>query len=132
MNVEINELAKLWLEFKSQEEFSVAERRDIEDRIKILADIRDDHDGTSTIEPGEYEIKIVGRIDRKIDSDRLQELAAESGLTSQLSNLFRWKPELNLAAWKAAAEEITNPLGGAITAKPGRASFKIILIGEKK
>ena len=53
------------------------------------------------------------------------ELAAEAGLSDQLAHLFRWKPELNMSAWKAADESITTPLAGAITAKPGRPSFSI-------
>jgi hypothetical protein len=31
-----------------------------------------------------------------------------------------------MAVWKATDEAITKPLAGAITAKPGRPSFKII------
>ena len=56
----------------------------------------------------------------------MQELAAEFGLTDHLAKLFRWKPEINMAIWKAADESITKPLAAAITAKPGRPSFKII------
>ena len=55
----------------------------------------------------------------------MQELAAEFGLTEHLAKLFRWKPEINLAIWKAADESITKPLASAITAKPGRPSFTI-------
>jgi hypothetical protein len=123
---DMNELASMWLEAKAQEEDATADRRDIEDHIKKLATIAENLDGTETIEPGRYEIKIVGRIDRKVDGDKVQELAAEFGLTDHLAKLFRWKPEINMAIWKAADESITKPLAGAITAKPGRPSFKII------
>jgi hypothetical protein len=60
----------------------------------------------------------------------VQELAAEHGLTDHLSTLFRWKPEINMAIWKASDERITRPLAGAITAKPGRPSFTIDIIKE--
>jgi hypothetical protein len=72
-------------------------------------------------------VKISGRIDRKVDSEKLQMLATESGLTEHLATLFRWKPELNLTLWKSADESITKPLAAAITAKPGRPSFKITI-----
>jgi hypothetical protein len=123
---DMNELATMWLAAKKQEEDATADRRDIEDHIKKLATIAENLDGTETVEPGRYEIKIVGRIDRKVDGDKVQELAAEFGLTDHLAKLFRWKPEINMAIWKAADESITKPLAAAITAKPGRPSFKII------
>ena len=123
---DMNELASMWLAAKKQEEDATADRRDIEDNIKKLANIAENLDGTETVEPGQFEIKIVGRIDRKVDGDKVQELAAEFGLTDHLAKLFRWKPEINMAIWKAADESITKPLAGAITAKPGRPSFKII------
>jgi hypothetical protein len=123
---DMNELAQMWLRAKQQEEDATADRRDIEDHIKKLATIAENLEGTETIEPGQYEIKIVGRIDRKVDGDKVQELAAEFGLTDHLAKLFRWKPEINMAIWKAADESITKPLAAAITAKPGRPSFKII------
>jgi hypothetical protein len=91
-----------------------------------LANIAENLDGTETVEPGRFEVKIVGRIDRKVDGDKVQELAAEFGLTDHLAKLFRWKPEINMAIWKATDESITKPLAAAITAKPGRPSFKII------
>jgi hypothetical protein len=123
---DMNELASMWLVAKKQEEDATADRRDIEDHIKKLATIAENLDGTETVEPGRFEIKIVGRIDRKVDGDKVQELAAEFGLTDHLAKLFRWKPEINMAIWKAADESITKPLAAAITAKPGRPSFKII------
>ena len=123
---DMNELASMWLAAKKQEEDATADRRDIEDHIKKLATIAENLDGTETVEPGRYEIKIVGRIDRKVDGDKVQELAAEFGLTDHLAKLFRWKPEINMAIWKTADESITKPLAAAITAKPGRPSFKII------
>lgn len=123
----LNELSSLWLAAKEAEKEATEDRRKIEDRIKSLAGIAESLDGTETIAPEKFIIKIVGRIDRKVDSDKLQELAAEFGLTEHLSSLFRWKPELNMAAWRAADESITTPLAVAITAKPGRASFSITI-----
>jgi hypothetical protein len=115
----------MWIKAKEDEATATADRRKIEDRIKSLCGIAENLEGTETVAPDHFTIKIVGRIDRKVDSDKLQELAAEHGLSEHLSSLFRWKPDLNMAAWKAADESITKPLAAAITAKPGRASFTI-------
>ena len=122
---DLQQLSQMWLIAKENETSATADRRKIEDRIRKLASVRDDVEGTETLAPAGYKIKIVSRIDRKVDADKVQELAAEHGLTDHLSTLFRWKPEINMAIWKAADESITRPLAGAITAKPGRPSFTI-------
>jgi hypothetical protein len=122
---DLNELSQLWLAAKQAEADATADRRKIEDRIKSLVGVAENLEGTETVDPDQFTIKIVGRIDRKVDGEKVQELAAEHGLSEHLATLFRWKPELNMSAWKAADETITGPLAGAITAKPGRASFSI-------
>ena len=110
---------------KQAEATATADRRNIEDRIRELTGVRDDVEGTENVKAPGYKVKIVSRLDRKVDADKVQELAAEHGLTTHLSSLFRWKPELNMSAWKAADESITRPLAAAITTKPGRPSFSI-------
>ena len=123
---ELDELARQWSDAKKDEAIAVAKRRTIEDRLVELLEIPETKEGTtsSTTEQG-YAIKVVGRLNRKIDTDRLQELAAEHGLSEHLSSLFRWSADVNAAAWKAAAQTITAPLTGAITTTPGRPSFTI-------
>jgi hypothetical protein len=126
MQPDLKELSRQWVQFKADEEKATTERRKVEDQIvKILA-MAENFEGTETAEPDGFVVKISGRIDRKVDGDKVQELAAEFGLSDHLAMLFRWKPELNMSAWKAADESITKPLAAAITAKPGRPSFKII------
>jgi hypothetical protein len=117
----LDELITVWTQAKESERQATELRRGVEDEIRALLGVADDLEGTSNHGP----IKITGRIDRKVDADKLQELAAESGLTEHLRSLFRWKPEINQAAWKAADESITRPLLGAITSKPGRPSFAL-------
>ncbi len=122
---DLDELADIWVKLKEAERVATDDRRKIEDRIKSLVGVAENFEGTETADPVHYTIKIVGRIDRKVDSEKLQQLASEAGLTDHLSRLFRWTPEINMTLWKAADISITRPLAGAITAKPGRASFKI-------
>lgn len=114
-----------WLEAKEAERAAVEKRRLIEDELVQQLHINGANEGSSTHDLSGYQVKVTCRIDRKIDADMVQELAAEHGLSEHLSSLFRWKPELNMSAWKAADESITRPLAGAITAKPGRPSFTI-------
>lgn len=124
---DMNQLAQMWLEAKQKEKDATEDRRVVEDHIKKLARISDQLDCTEAVSASRFEIKVEGRIDRKVDSEKLQMLATESGLTDHLATLFRWKPEINMALWKAASDTITGPLAGAITAKPGRPSFKITI-----
>lgn len=117
--------AEAWIVAKADEAAATARRRVVEDQMAAVMELDATQDGTTTVEPKGYVIKIVQRIDRKVDGDKVQELAAEFGLTEHLASLFRWKPEINMAIWKAADESITKPLAAAITAKPGRPSFSI-------
>jgi hypothetical protein len=114
-----------WLNAKAIEAAAIKTRRDLEDVMVKTFGVAETLEGTVNFDAEIYRVKVEGRINRKINSEKLQELAAENGLTEHLSSLFRWKPEINAAAWKAAKEEITAPLLDAITATPGRPSFTI-------
>ena len=129
---DVEQLAAMWVYAKDTETTATADRRAIEDQIRKIASIRDDVEGTENLALEGFKVKVVSRIDRKVDADKVQELAAEHGLTDHLSTLFRWKPEINMAIWKAADEAITKPLAAAITAKPGRPSFTIEPITAKE
>lgn len=124
---DLKTLSAEWVRIKASEERAVTERRKIEDQIVKLLVLPESFESTETAEPEGFVVKIAGRIDRKVDAEKLQILASEAGLTDHLSTLFRWKPEINMTLWKAADEIITRPLAAAITAKPGRPSFKIII-----
>lgn len=118
-------LYQRWLDAKKLEAAAVADRRDIEDQLAIYFGVPKDLDGTLKKEDTGFVIKMEGRINKKIDADKLQTLAAEAGLSEHLSSLFRWKPEINAKAWGAAADAVTQPLLGAITSTPGRPTFTI-------
>jgi hypothetical protein len=118
-------LYQRWLEAKKMETLAIAERRDLEDQMAAQFALPKDLDGTIKIEESGYTIRMEGRINKKIDADKLQVLAAEAGLSEHLSSLFRWKPEINAKAWGSAADAVTQPLHGAITSTAGRPTFTI-------
>jgi hypothetical protein len=111
----VDNLAALWLEAKTAETEWTERRRAIED--EMLATERTEWKG--------FKVRLTTRDNWKIDGDRLQAVAEERGLTAHLGSLFKWKPEVNMALWKAAAPAITDVLSEAITITPGRASFAI-------
>ena len=118
-------LYQRWLDAKKVETKAVADRRELEDEMTLQFALPKNLDGTVKKELEGFTVKIEGRINQKIDADKLQLLAAEAGLSEHLSSLFRWKPEINAKAWGAAAEVVTKPLLGAITSTPGRPTFTI-------
>jgi hypothetical protein len=118
-------LAVSWAKAKEAEQSAANERRRIEDAMSVILDVPDDLDSTMTHPLQGCEIKVSGRINRAVDSDLLQKLAAKYGCSDQLPILFRWKPELNMRLWREADNEIKTQLSKAITTKPGRPNFSI-------
>lgn len=122
---DLAELSAAWVQAKEAEKVAQDERRSLEDKMLALINVAEDFEGTQNAEAGSYKIKLTGRLNYRIDADRLQDVAAEHGLSDHLSSLFRWKPEINAKSWKAAEAGITRPLLEAITTTPGRPSFAI-------
>ena len=126
MNLDLDTASAEWLAAKEAERTATERRRELENHLLSLIGISENWEGTENVETdGGHKIKITGRINRKVDGKRIQEIAAEEGLVEHLSSLFRWKPEINMTAWKSADKSITEPLLGGITTQPGRASFTI-------
>lgn len=122
----LSALSKKWLELKEEERIASERRREIEDIILTSLNISESLDGTENFNiDGKIKIKVVGRINRKVDASMIQEIAKEHGTTAHLSDLFRWKAEINAVNWKSADEIITKPFLAAVTATPGRPSFSI-------
>jgi hypothetical protein len=112
-----------WVNAKEAERAAVEARRAIEDQI--AAKIGPSEEGSVTFKDDGYTIRYTVKYNRTVDGDKLQEIATANGLEAYLSTLFRWKPELNLKAWKGTSENITKALAEAITTKPGRPGFDI-------
>lgn len=123
--VMLENLSQSWINAKQTEQAAIDTRRAIEDELVRLLAVDPSEEGTDTRTIGLYDVKIVNRLTRKVDSDKIQEIAAEKGLSEHLSQLLRWKPEINMTVWKRSDERITKPLLGAVTTTPGRPSFTI-------
>jgi hypothetical protein len=122
---DIEYLVREWEASKTDESEATARRRRFEDLIVAALEIPESLEGTENFDVGSYKLKIVGRLNRKVDSEMLVQIAEENGLSDHLSSLFRWKAEMNVTVWKAASEAITRPLLDAVTTEPGRPSFSI-------
>lgn len=118
-------LVESWAQAKKVETQAIEDRRKFEDEISKICDINPAHEGTVSLELDQYKVKIVSKLTRKIDPDKLQEIAGESGLTDHLFTLFRWKPEIEMKAWKTADQAVTSVLAKAVTTSAGRPSYSI-------
>lgn len=125
MNLDLDTAAAEWIAAKETERLAVERRRALEDHIVSLIGLPENFEGTENSDTGRHRIKIAGRMNRKVDAEKIQEIAAEHGIENLLPALFRWKPELNVAAWKATPEATTRPLLGGLTTEPGRPAFMI-------
>lgn len=127
---EFAQLSEAWLNAKERERQAIDDRRSVEDRLAEILELDETVEGTVNIEKGRMRVKVVNRLNHKVDADKLQDIANESGLSDYLPTLFRWKPEINMSSWRKADEGITRVLLGAITTTPSRPSFSISLEGE--
>lgn len=120
------ELAAAWLAAKQAETEATERRRAIEGQLAEFLDIAPTDEGTKTAKTGDYQVKATTRLNRKVDAQLVQEIAAEYAIPHDvLSRVFRWKPEINASAWKAAPDQLTAILSKAVTTTASRPSFSI-------
>ena len=126
MNLDLDTAAAEWIKAKAAEREAVQRRRVLEDHIASLINVPESLEGTDTTVTNDgHSIKLVGRMNRKVDRYAAEDIAEQYGLEPQLDQLFRWKPEINVSAWKAAPDSVTKPFVKSITTTPSRVSFTI-------
>lgn len=120
-----------WRNAKQAEADATRIRRDIEDELVDRLRFNLTEEGTQSVERDAFKVVCTTRMNRKVDAEKMHELAVDAGISDLLPTLCRWKPELNLKAWKSADESITKVLAASVETKPGRPSFKIEALGDK-
>ena len=121
----MKDLIETWLREKEAERIAVENRRFVEDRLFVEFGLDLSQEGVKTFEVEGYKVKTTSRHNRKVDGDKLQEIARDSGLSQHLGDLFRWTPAINAKQWNQTENSIKEVLSEAITTKPGRTSFNI-------
>lgn len=124
-NSRLSDLVETWAQAKKAETMAIETRRKVEDEISKICEVNPANEGTVSLDIDHYKVKIVSKLTRKIDPDKLQEIAGESGLTDHLFTLFRWKPEIEMKAWKTADQAVTSVLAKAVTTSASRPSYSI-------
>lgn len=125
MSTQLEDLADRWFAAKEEERAAVELRRIIEDEMSLLLNIPVEEEVNRKLDTNSYQIKITSRLNRKVDGDLAQEIAAEHDLQDHLPMLFRWKPELNVSVWKGVADNVRAAFSPSIVTTPGRPSFAI-------
>ena len=114
-----------WIQAKEEEAIAIKKRREIEDEITKKIAITNEWEGSYSYKSPGYKIIVKRAFTRKVDDKKLTAITNEYGLQDYLSTLFRWKPEINLKAWKDTEPSVIDKLAQAVTTTPGRVSFKI-------
>ena len=118
-------LYQQWMEAKAAETEMTTRRRAIEEEIAKSLEVPEDWEGSYTMKDGGFKINVKRAFTRKVDGKKLIALANGFGLQDYLPTLFRWKPEIDMKAWKDTEPSVTEKLAQAVTTTPGRVSFKI-------
>ena len=121
----LESLSAAWEVAKAQEKEAVEQRRMLEDAMASIMGLSPELDGTIAVLAGNSVIKVVGRLSHKVNSEVLDDIIRENGVEEVAHEIFRFKPELNLRAWKQADEASQNMFFEAITTSAGRPSFSI-------
>ena len=127
---ELRELCVGWIEAKRAETEAAIKLKEVEDKLIALLDVDLSVDGTTRMIDGDVRINVTARPSRTVDDTKLKALAEEHDLKEHLSTLFRWKPEVNLRAWRGADKKITDSLNDAITLTSTRPAFAITVTPE--
>ena len=126
----LKELCAKWINAKQAVTEAATSLETVEDQLIQLLNVDLLRDGTTQVIDGDVRIKVTSRPSRTVDDTKLKALAEEHDLKEHLSTLFRWKPEVNLRAWRGADEKITDSLNDAITLTSTRPAFAITVTPE--
>ena len=121
----LKELCAKWINAKQAVTEAATSLETVEDQLIQLLNVDLLRDGTTQVIDGDVRIKVTSRPSRTVDDTKLKALAEEHDLKEHLSTLFRWKPEVNLRAWRGADKKITDSLNDAITLTSTRPAFAI-------
>lgn len=128
----INELVTRLYEAKQVEQAAKNVRTALEAELAQVIGVPDDWEGTKSNTVGNYRVKLTRKMNVKIDTTKLRELAIINNITPVLETCFRWKPEIVKREWDKADAEVRTKLSEALEMTPGKASFAVTPVGEEE
>ena len=130
--MDIFELTSRLFQAKEEERQAKLKRMNLEDAMAQAIGIPENWEGAMTNRVGQYKVRVSRKKNVRIDAEKLIECAAQAGIKDQLKTLFRWKPEINKAAWDEADREIITALSPAIESTLGKAAFSVEIETKNK
>jgi hypothetical protein len=125
--IELTTLAAAWRAAKDAEEAARQQRLDIE--ASLLESVPTVSEGTASLEAGPYKVTVTTKLNRSVDSDKLQGLWDR--LVPKAQGCFTWKATIKVAELRKVQEFIPDSyalLATVIEAKPAKASISVELI----
>lgn len=108
---------------KRIEDQAVAERRDLDQQIAELLKDPAKPEGTISQKADGYKISVTYKVDRKVDSEKLQ--AAWSKLSAAASAAFKWKADVSVSELRKLEGADAAAAAVFITSQPASPSIKI-------
>lgn len=118
--VQLDMLIRARIRAKRDEDAAIERRREVDQAILGLLP-----SCSATTRVGDVKVVTTYGVTRKVDSDKLKAAFAE--LTAVLQGVFRWKAEVNEAAFKALDDEGRLIAAGFVSSKDAAPSLRIEL-----
>lgn len=119
----LTELIAARIETKRAEDAAVAARREVDAELALLLKEKDVLEGTVSAKEGGFKVSITYKLDRKVDTDKLQ--AGWSQLSPAASAAFKWKADISVSALRKLEGADAQAAAAYITTKPATPSITI-------
>lgn len=110
-----------WIQAKEDERKAIEHRRSLDKMIQDLLPKKDE--GSISQADGDYKVTVTYKLDRKLDTERLQ--ADWSALPVSSYVAVKWKADLSTAAFRALADSDRSVLAKYITTKPASPTVSV-------
>lgn len=136
MDAYLVQLIKEWDDLKAQVETVAKPLIDKERALRqLVADVMFDepHEGTNYVPlEGDWRLKLVYKLDRKIDEAMLSTVAAQLAEQNvSIDKLIKWKPEVTLKEYRELTAEQAKIFDQALVVKPGTPALEMVPPKEK-
>jgi hypothetical protein len=115
-----------WIQAKEEERKAIEMRRSLDKMIQDLLPKKDE--GSITETNGDFKVSVTYKLDRKIDTEKLQESWGHLPMSAQCA--IKWKADLSTSVFRTLADSDKAALAKYITTKPASPSVMVEFIKE--
>ena len=110
-----------WMQAKEDERKAVEHRRQLDKMIQSLLPKKDE--GSITETNGDFKVSVTYKLDRKLDTEKLQ--ASWANLPAAAQGAIKWKAELATSVFRTLSDEDRASLADYITTKPASPTVSV-------